>query len=85
MRTHTGEDPEIYQIWTQSQAKQDDWPEETWKKCPVKVIRGHDSPSEPARVSLFTRTLFTPNKHFICFPTFHLFVEIHFCLWWSSG
>ena len=26
---------EINQIWTQSQAKQSDWPKETWKKCPI--------------------------------------------------
>ena len=25
-----------------------------------------------------TRTLFPPNKHFTCFTTFHLYVEIHF-------
>ena len=32
---HTGEDAERNQIWTQSQAKQDDWPEETQKKCSI--------------------------------------------------
>ena len=35
---HTWEDPEINHIWTQNQAKQDDWPKETRKKCPIKVI-----------------------------------------------
>ena len=34
--------------------------------------------SESAHVSLFTHTLFPPNKHFTCFTTFHLYVEIHF-------
>ena len=29
-------------------------------------------------VCLSTRTLFPPNKHFTCFTTFHLYVEIHF-------
>ena len=38
MRTHTGEDPELNQTRTQSQAKQDDWPEEIQKKCSIKVI-----------------------------------------------
>ena len=38
MCTHTGEDPKIYPIQTQNQAKQDDWPEETQKKCPINVI-----------------------------------------------
>ena len=35
MRAHTWEDPEINKIWTQNQAKQDDWPKETRKKCPI--------------------------------------------------
>ena len=39
MLTHTGEDPEINQIQTQNQAKQDDWPKKTLKKCPIKVIQ----------------------------------------------
>ena len=39
MCTHTGEDPKIYPIQTQNQAKQDDWPKETQKKCPIKVIQ----------------------------------------------
>ena len=34
MCVHTGKDPEPDQIWTQSQTKQDDWPEETQKNCP---------------------------------------------------
>ena len=29
----------MYQIQTQKQAKQDDWPKETQKKCPIKVIQ----------------------------------------------
>ena len=33
------EDPKINQVWTQNQAKQDDWSKETRKKCPVKVIQ----------------------------------------------
>ena len=39
MCTHTGEDPKIHPIQTQNQAKQDDWPKETQKKCPIKVIQ----------------------------------------------
>ena len=58
MHTNTGEDPEINQIWTQNEAKQDDWSKETRKKRPIKVIqtttKGHDSLSEPARVSIHT-------------------------------
>ena len=93
MRTHTREDPEINQIWTQSQAKQGDWPEETQKKCPR--INSDSNYHEGATVSLSlhvclsTRTIFPPNKHFTCFTTFHLFVGIYFykadgpgpCLW----
>ena len=81
--THTGEDPEINQIRTQNQAKQDDWSKETRKKCPIKLIqtatRVQISLSEPARVSIHTYcTHFPPNKHFSCFTTFCLYVEIHF-------
>ena len=39
MGVPTWEDPEIYQIETENQANQDDWPKETWKKCPIKVIQ----------------------------------------------
>ena len=37
--THKWENPEINQMQTQKQAKQNDWPKETWKKCPIKVIQ----------------------------------------------
>ena len=64
-------------MWTQSQAKQDDWPEETWKKYPILVIQ------TITRAPLWTcpceSVIFSPpNKHFTCFTTFHLFVKIHF-------
>ena len=36
MCTHTWEDTEI---WTVNQANHSDWPKESWKKYPVKVIR----------------------------------------------
>ena len=78
MSTHTWDKPEINQIRTQNQAKQDDWPKETWKKCPnkwFKLPQGSDSPSE-STVCLSTRTLLPPNKHFTCFTTFHLCVEM---------
>ena len=59
---HTGEDPEIYQIQTQNQAKQDDWPKETWKKCPIKVIqtttRARLSLSPPVCLSTHTVLFF---------------------------
>ena len=38
MYTHTWEDPVINQTQTQNQAKQNDWPKENQKKCPVLVI-----------------------------------------------
>ena len=58
---YTGEDPEINQIQTQSQTKQDDWPEETQKNCPIKDSTYHEGATfslESSRVSLFTGTLF---------------------------
>ena len=60
MCTHTQEDSEIYQMWTQSQANQNDWPKETWKKWPIKVIQNatrvwlSNSLSEPTHVSIYT-------------------------------
>ena len=36
---HAWEDPEIYQIWAVNQTNQNDWPKESWKKCPIKVIQ----------------------------------------------
>ena len=82
MRTHTGEDPEIYQIRTQNQAKQDDWSKETRKKCPIKVIQT----TTRAWLSLWAHPCvyphmlysFLPNKHIMYFTTFRLYVEIHF-------
>ena len=78
MHRHTGEDPEIYQIRTQNQAKQDDWSKETQKKCPIKVIQT----AMRARLSLWAHPcvyphilypfFFSPNKPFTCFTTFCL-------------
>ena len=45
MHAHTWEDPEIKQIRTQNETKQDDWPKETWKKCPIKVIQTTRKPT----------------------------------------
>ena len=39
MHVHTWEETAIYQIWLLNQANQNDWAEETWKKCPIKVIQ----------------------------------------------
>ena len=59
--------------------KQDNWPKETQKKCSIKVIQTTARAPLSARVSTHTYcTLFLPNKHFTCFTTFHLYVEIHF-------
>ena len=45
---HTGEGPESDQRWTQSQTKQNDWPEETQKNCPhtsdLNTPKGHSIP-----------------------------------------
>ena len=75
MCVHTGEDPEIYQIWIQNHTKQHDWPKGTQKKCPIRDSNDHKGAtlSEPTCVS----TLFPPIKHLTCVTTF-LYVEIHF-------
>ena len=38
---HKGEGPELGQIWTQGQTKQDDWPGEPWKHWPHTSHRNH--------------------------------------------
>ena len=64
-------------MWTLNQANQNDWPQETWKKCPIKVNQtttmAQLSNSESACVSIHTYcTLFPPDKYFTCFTTFCL-------------
>ena len=39
MHAYTWEGPAIFQIWTVNQTNQNDWPKETQKKCPIKVIQ----------------------------------------------
>ena len=61
---HTKEDVEIYQICTVNQSNKNDWPKETWKKCPIKVtqtamrVQLRDSPSEFTCVSIPCTILF---------------------------
>ena len=54
MCAHTWENPEIYQIRTQNQANQNDWPIQNVTYKWFKLLRGCDSLSESAHVS--TRT-----------------------------
>ena len=76
---HKWENPEINQIQTQKQAKQNDWSKETWKKCPIKVVQTTTrvrlsdslSLSESVHVSIHMNyTLFLLIN--TCFNTFHL-------------
>ena len=83
-----GKDPDIHQIWIVNQAGKNDWPKETWKRCPIKVIQTAMgvrlnktlslslcvlSMSLFECVSINTDcTLFPPNKYLTCFATFHL-------------
>ena len=71
MHLHTGKNLEIYQKWTLNQANQNDWTNETWKKCPMKVIQATMRVllSLIPPVCLSICTLFPPNKHFTCFIT----------------
>ena len=63
MCVHKWEDPEIHQIWTVNQANQHDWPNETQKKCPIKVIqttmRAQLSDSFPEFARMFMHTYCT--------------------------
>ena len=75
MCVHTREDPEISQIWAVNQANQNDWPRETWKKCPIKVIQAatrvplSNSLWARPRVCPHLRYSFSPKKYFTCFTT----------------
>jgi len=63
MRVHTWEDLEINPIWTQKQAKQDDWPRETWMKCLIQVIKITMGVILSESICLHV-LFFLPNKHF---------------------
>ena len=82
MFSHTWEDPEINQIWMQNQAKQDDPPKKAQQKGPIYVRDSNYHEGTTFSLSppmcLSTCTLLPPNKHFTCFTTFCLCVEIHF-------
>ena len=83
---HTWEDPEMYQIWTQNQTKQDDWSKETQKKCPIKMIQT----TIRARLSLWwlpfllTQVCIHMDSSFLLINTLLVsllsaFVGTHFC------
>ena len=94
-------EPEIYQIGTVNRTSQNDWPKETWKKCPIKVshtamrMRFSDSLSLSLAVRPSTGTVFfSLNKEFTGFTTFHLCgdsflksrrARVHVTDHWSSG
>lgn len=61
------QDPEIYQVGTLSQAKQDDWPEET-RDVPhkrFKLPEGHGSLCKSAHVSVYTYRLVSQLSVFV--------------------
>ena len=86
MLIHIWEEPEIYQIWTVNQAYQNDWPKETWKKYPIKIIQTairmllSNSLLEPACVSIHTYCiLFFLLINTLLASLISIFVEILFC------
>ena len=70
--------PEIYQIQTRNQAKQEHWPKETWEKCPIKVIQTTMRAwlSEPTCVCIHVYSFFLLIVYFSI--AFHHYVKIHF-------
>ena len=96
-RIHLGctwQDPEIRtlnQIWTLNQANQNEWPKETLKKRPIKVIQlsqGRNLRTRPLSLPLCLSTctvLFSSNKYLVVFTTLHLFMGILFCKAEGSG
>jgi len=61
------EDPDLNQIWTQSQAKQEDWLEEPQKKCPRKVIQ---TTKKGSTLSEFTRESIHTYSFFLLINTY---------------
>ena len=82
---HTLEDPEIYQIWTVSQANQNDWPKQAWKKYSIKVVQAATRlwvscslfASVHQRACPHIEYSFPPNKCFVSLLS--VFLEILFC------
>ena len=74
MSTHTQEDTEVYQIRTLNQTTENAQPEETRKKCPIKVIQITTriplslSLSLPMRLTTCIVLFSPPKKYFMCFP-----------------
>ena len=86
MCVHTWADPEIYQIRTLNQANQNDWPKETQKKCPIKVVQTatraplSDSLSPWVWQWVYTHTHFFPLLiNTLLASLFSIFVEIPCC------
>ena len=79
------EDPEIYQMWTVNQANQNDWPKETQKKCPIKLIQTalraqyRDSPSESVHVSIQMHCTLFLLINILHASLVSIFVGILFC------
>ena len=75
----THEDPEIHLMWTVNQANWSDWPKDTQKKCPIKIIQSDLQaqlgawPSESAWEPIHKYcTIFPLNKYLTGFTTFCL-------------
>ena len=62
MHVHIGDEPEIYQIQTQNQANQNDWPKEAWKKCPhITYLNYHEDVTCSACVSIHINCTLFPS------------------------
>ena len=63
------------------QAKHDDWPKESWKKCPIKAIQTTTRAQLSLSLTVWPSacTLFPPNKYFTVSLLVSVFVGIYFC------
>lgn len=79
MSTHIGEDPELDQMWTQDQTKQDNWPRgisEELSHISDLISLPRTKPCLSLSLLCFCpQVLFSPNKYFICFSAFWFFAE----------
>ena len=77
-------EPEMYQIWTQNQTKQDDWSKETEKKCPIKMVQITMRVQLSDRLPLPTQVCIHMDSSFLLINTLLVsllsaFVGTHFC------
>ena len=88
---YTHEDPEIYLMWTVNQANWSDWPKDTHKKCPIRIIQPDLQaqlgawPSESAWEPITRTVVFFLLINTLLASLLSVFMENLFCKAWRPG